>query len=470
MSIGVYLITNKINGDTYIGQSKNIERRWMEHKAPSTIQKDTPLSNAMRQYGISSFELAVLEICHEKELDTLEKYYIKKLKPTYNRNEGGKGNCGHTLSDEVRQRLREKGREQWKRKSPEEKARIISEQLIGVSKGHIVSEATRQKLREANLGKKQSATTIAKRSEKLKVRLKGNTNRKRAVIAVNLSTLEVEIFPMLLNAARHISTNPTHLSHTLKKERPIIKGWYITYLRSVETNCDECSSVGLEMSTSSKCVAPHRGEEIVHAHEMANRGISDKGFIQLAIRSGQFKTLNVTDVREGEVKNCNLLTGEIEFNMLPKREDLPIVGYASFFRLTNGFEKTLYITKGEMEQHANTYSQTYASKNEYTRKASKWTTDFDAMARKTAIKLLLSKYAPLSIDMQTAVTADQAVIDARGVRYEDNAPQMADAEEVEATELLVDEETGEIIEEEPKPQKTAKEKAEEAIAQATAQA
>lgn len=199
--------------------------------------------------------------------------------------------------------------------------------------------------------------------------------------------------------------------------------------------------------------------------------IGYKGFIQLAIRSGQFKTLNVTDVREGEVKNCNLLTGEIEFNMLPKREDLPIVGYASFFRLTNGFEKTLYITKGEMEQHANTYSQTYASKNEYTRKASKWTTDFDAMARKTAIKLLLSKYAPLSIDMQTAVTADQAVIDARGVRYEDNAPQMADAEEVEATELLVDEETGEIIEKAPTaPPKTAKEKAEEAIAQATAQA
>lgn len=146
-----------------------------------------------------------------------------------------------------------------------------------------------------------------------------------------------------------------------------------------------------------------------------------RGYIQLAIRSGQFKTLNVTDIREGEMRTCNLLTGEIEFNAQPDRERLQIVGYAAYFRLTNGFEKTLYITKGEMEAHAKRYSQTYSARNEYVAKNSKWATDFDAMAKKTAIKLLLSKFAPLSIDMQNAVKADQAVIDGENsYRYADN--------------------------------------------------
>lgn len=185
-----------------------------------------------------------------------------------------------------------------------------------------------------------------------------------------------------------------------------------------------------------------------------------KAFIQLAIRSGQFRTLNVTDVREGEVKQFNLLTGDTEFTARPNRESLPVIGYAAYFRLTNGFEKTLYITKGEMEAHAKKYSQTYASKKEFVAKSSKWTTDFDAMARKTAIKLLLSKYAPLSVDMQTAVQADQAVIDDKGIRYADSAvvdTAVAVAEEIqeygnqdviaiglEDVEEVVDVETGEV--------------------------
>lgn len=182
--------------------------------------------------------------------------------------------------------------------------------------------------------------------------------------------------------------------------------------------------------------------------------IGYKGFIQLAIRSGQFKTLNVTEIREGELRTCNLLTGEIEFNAKPNREELPIIGYAAFFRLTNGFEKTLYITKGEMEAHAKRYSQTYGSKNDYARSSSKWTTDFDAMAKKTAIKLLLSKFAPLSVEMQNAVQADQAVMDDKGSRFVDNSTEDAVAEEIasEANQKIVsfgddhvDTETGEVM-------------------------
>ena len=157
-----------------------------------------------------------------------------------------------------------------------------------------------------------------------------------------------------------------------------------------------------------------------------------RGYIQLAIRSGQCKTLNVTDIREGEMSSYNLLTGEISFNARPDREQLPIIGYAAYFRLTNGFEKTLYITKGEMEAHAKRYSQTYSARNEHVAKSSKWATDFDAMARKTAIKLLLSKFAPLSIDMQNAVKADQAVMDSESTyRYADHQS----VEEAVSTEI-----------------------------------
>lgn len=145
-----------------------------------------------------------------------------------------------------------------------------------------------------------------------------------------------------------------------------------------------------------------------------------KGFIQLAQRSGQFKLLNAVEIREGELKNANLLTGELEFEMVADREDKPIIGYAAFFRLANGFEKTIYWSKEKMERHAQRYSQTYGSKYESTRNSSKWATDFDAMAQKTIIKALLSKYAPLSVDMRTAVESDQAVIDNNALRYPDN--------------------------------------------------
>lgn len=145
-----------------------------------------------------------------------------------------------------------------------------------------------------------------------------------------------------------------------------------------------------------------------------------KGFIQLAQRSGQFKLLNAVEIREGELKNANLLTGELEFEMVADREDKPIIGYAAFFRLANGFEKTIYWSKEKMEKHAKRYSQTYGSKFENTRNSSKWATDFDAMAQKTILKALLSKYAPLSVDMRTAVESDQAVIDNNALRYPDN--------------------------------------------------
>ena len=128
-----------------------------------------------------------------------------------------------------------------------------------------------------------------------------------------------------------------------------------------------------------------------------------KGFIQLAMRSGQYKTMNVTVIHEGELIANNILTGEIEFNADAKTSDR-IVGYAAYFRLINGFEKTLYMTAEQVEKHAQRYSKMYNHAE------SLWKKDFEKMALKTVLKLLLSKYGILSVDMQVALKTDQAVI------------------------------------------------------------
>lgn len=147
-----------------------------------------------------------------------------------------------------------------------------------------------------------------------------------------------------------------------------------------------------------------------------------KGFVQLAQRSGTFKTINTTEVREGEVKARDRMTGELKFAWIDddaERNKKPIIGYLAYFELMNGFRKSLYMTKAEVEQHAGRYSQAFKNRGKSSFKTP-WETDFDLMAQKTAIKLLLSKFAPLSTEMQEAITVDQSVEDGSGRRYVDN--------------------------------------------------
>jgi recombination protein RecT len=133
----------------------------------------------------------------------------------------------------------------------------------------------------------------------------------------------------------------------------------------------------------------------------ANFQMGYKGFIQLAQRSGQLKTISATPVRDGQiVKNDPLRGYEFDFT---QGQDGKIVGYAAYMALLNGFEKTLYMTRKEMEQHAASYAAGY--KKGY----SNWNKKFDEMALKTVIKQLLSKYAPLSVDLQKALQSDNGI-------------------------------------------------------------
>lgn len=128
-----------------------------------------------------------------------------------------------------------------------------------------------------------------------------------------------------------------------------------------------------------------------------------KGYIQLALRTSQYKTINATEIYEGELISHNRISGEVEIDTY-KRTGNKVIGYVAFFKLLNGFEKMLYLTKEQIEKHGVKYSKSYGNKT------SRWQIDFDAMALKTVLKLLLSRYGILSVDMQTAITVDQSVI------------------------------------------------------------
>lgn len=150
-----------------------------------------------------------------------------------------------------------------------------------------------------------------------------------------------------------------------------------------------------------------------------------KGFIQLAQRSGQFKTISAAKIYEGQLIEENPLTGFV-FDFRAKKSEL-IIGYAAYFELLNGFQKTFFMTTKELKDHGLKYSKTYS--NPKTQKMSLWENDFDAMGIKTVLKLLLSKYAPLSIEMQHAVTVDQSVINSDGsITYVDNEEVPMDKE------------------------------------------
>lgn len=168
-----------------------------------------------------------------------------------------------------------------------------------------------------------------------------------------------------------------------------------------------------------------------HSKQVAQFQLGYKGYIQLAQRSGQFKTLSSCPIYEGQIVEQNPLTGYVfDFG---KKASGTVVGYAAYFELVNGFQKMMYMTIEEMKAHGAKYSKTYSNDKGL------WNTDFDAMANKTILKLLLSKYAPLSVELQNAVITDQATVtnhETVEVEYVDNEPTEVDKAE-ERMQLLI---------------------------------
>jgi len=153
-----------------------------------------------------------------------------------------------------------------------------------------------------------------------------------------------------------------------------------------------------------------------------------KGYVQLCMRTGAYKYINADVVYEGELIKHDKLTGEIEIDPEKRISDKK-VGYFAFIETLNGFRKTLYMSVEEVTKHAQQYSKNYGSKN------SVWATDFDAMALKTCLRLLLSKYGVMSVEMQRAYIEDSA--DTVALADERIADDTFDGEVIEAEAVAV---------------------------------
>lgn len=161
-----------------------------------------------------------------------------------------------------------------------------------------------------------------------------------------------------------------------------------------------------------------------------------KGYIQLAIRSGQYKKLNVLPIKEGELVSFDPLNEDIEVSLIEdenQREKAQTIGYYAMFEYTNGFKKAIYWSREKMESHAQKYSMGYKARKGYTF----WEKDFDAMACKTMLRQLISKWGIMSIEMQRAIEGDMGVIGDNGkIEYVDTPAAEEPVIEAPAVEVI----------------------------------
>lgn len=160
--------------------------------------------------------------------------------------------------------------------------------------------------------------------------------------------------------------------------------------------------------------------------------IGYKGFIQLALRTGEYQKINAIPIYKSQFQSWNVLTEEIKLNSLDDFSNDEVVGYVAYFKLTNGFEKTIYWSLNKMEKHADTYSKAFNLKVSKDIKAGKiaqkdmwryssfWYKDFDGMALKTMLRQMLSKWGILSEELQRGLEEDQSVIKGDNKVYIDN--------------------------------------------------
>lgn len=191
--------------------------------------------------------------------------------------------------------------------------------------------------------------------------------------------------------------------------------------------------------------SPQLGQYYLVPFKNTKKGTTDaqfqmgyKGYIQLALRSGYYKSLNVMAVKAGELKRWNPLTEEIDLVLMDDelaRESARSIGYVAMFEYLNGFRKVMYWSREKMEAHALRYSKGYAAKKGYTF----WEKDFDGMAYKTMLRQLISKWGIMSIDLQsafeqdfteeTAADAGDYLSEAPAIEPVTDAPALPDAED-----------------------------------------
>ena len=161
-------------------------------------------------------------------------------------------------------------------------------------------------------------------------------------------------------------------------------------------------------------------------HKAAQFQLGYKGYIQLALRTGQYKGINVIPVHEGELVKWNRLTEEIELDLEAATSE-KVIGYCGYFKLINGFEKTVYWTRDEIEAHRIKHNKAKDKKS----LNNVWRSDYDAMAMKTVLRNMLGKWGILSIEMQTAVAEDEKEPEIKDITNEAEESTIIDISPVE---------------------------------------
>lgn len=201
-------------------------------------------------------------------------------------------------------------------------------------------------------------------------------------------------------------------------------------LQLAECNNDSIYSGALLGESLNLSPSPQLGHYYLVPFNDKNKGkvaqfqLGYKGYLQLAIRSGYYKKINVLDIKDGELIKYDPLNEEIEVNLIEDeevREKAKTIGYYAMFEYTNGFKKAIYWSKSKMQEHAKKYSQGYIADLNKGTSYTFWSKDFDGMAFKTMIRQLISKWGIMSIEMQNAIEKDMGVINEDGsVDYVDN--------------------------------------------------
>lgn len=224
---------------------------------------------------------------------------------------------------------------------------------------------------------------------------------------------------------------------------------FITTLNSIYAantqlqNCDGRSVLGAAfLATALKLsISPSLGQAyIVPFKGRAQFQVGVRGYVQLAHRTGQYVRLHAGKVYQGEFLGFNTLTGE----PIPgEKESDKVIGYVAYMKLTNGFEKTIFMSIDEIEAHAEKFSQSYGYDKRSGKNSSPWSTNFDEMASKTVLKKLLRQWGVMSADMVTALGGDQSVVDKNTFTYTDNGGGVQNREELYLPE---EPEAGEVAE------------------------
>jgi len=222
-------------------------------------------------------------------------------------------------------------------------------------------------------------------------------------------------------------SNPNQALSKRKELKDLLEGSYKTRIESIlrerapqfaaalvqvvnrSWNLQKCtpeSVIGAAITAAALDLSfdPNLGEcHLVPYGEACTFQLGYKGLVQLAQRSSQYRRIGWAVVYKGELQKWNPLTGELEIDQAKREADAPVIGYAAYFQLLNGFERGEYWSKDAVVQHASRFSKAFK------KESSPWQTDFDRMALKTVLKALLLPWGPKSVQMQTGLIQDSTV-------------------------------------------------------------